>query len=452
MDYIIYFAITIGILVFVHELGHFGAAKLSGMRAEVFAIGFGKRLFGYNKLTGFTFGPLPEDFDGGDHTDYRLSMLPLGGYVKITGMVDESFDTEFAGSEPKPYEFRAQPTYKKLFVITAGVMMNLTLAVLIFWGVNFFQGKLVRETTTVGIVQENSIAEQAGFKTSDKILSVNSVDVVNWDDVINNIFIENLGSDVPVHLTRNDKDTTITVSSEVITESAQNGIFLSSAFIKSLVTEVVPNGPAEDAGLKPGDIFLTLNGKEILVSQDAIDIISSSKENVINAAFLRGEDTVLVKVTPSLEGRIGIALANGAYVGPFKYDNYTIIESFTQSISNITTYTSLTFSMFGNVIFGDVKFNKVFGGPVKIAKYAAQSAETGIVSFLYFLAMLSLSLAIINIMPFPVLDGGHMIIIIIEGIIRKELPLKVKIGIQNAGLAILLMLMVFIIYNDIISL
>jgi regulator of sigma E protease len=133
MEYIIYFAITIGILVFVHEFGHFAAAKLTGMRAEVFAIGFGKRLFGWNRLSGFSFGELPKDFDGQGNTDYRLCLLPLGGYVKISGMVDESFDTEFADKEPQPYEFRAKSTWRKIIVITAGVIMNLLLSLIIFW-------------------------------------------------------------------------------------------------------------------------------------------------------------------------------------------------------------------------------------------------------------------------------------------------------------------------------
>jgi regulator of sigma E protease len=173
MDYIIYFAITIGILVFVHELGHFLAAKISGMRAEVFAIGYGRRLLGYNKINGFSFGPLPKDWDGQGHTDYRISMIPLGGYVKISGMIDESFDTEFAKSEPKPYEFRAKSTIKKMFVISAGVMMNLTLTVLILWGINYFQGKQIIDSTEVGFIQEESIADQAGFETGDIILSIN---------------------------------------------------------------------------------------------------------------------------------------------------------------------------------------------------------------------------------------------------------------------------------------
>jgi len=190
MDYIIYFAITIGILVFIHELGHFLAAKMTGMRADVFAIGFGKRLFGYNKKTGFSFGDLPKDFDGEGHTDYRLSLLPLGGYVKIAGMVDESFDTEFADKEPQPYEFRAKNFWQKTFVITAGVVMNLLLAIFIFWGANYFKGKPVTLTTTVGYVRPDSPADSLGFKRGDIVESVNDVTVFKeaWSMIENRTF------------------------------------------------------------------------------------------------------------------------------------------------------------------------------------------------------------------------------------------------------------------------
>ncbi|MFN3693846.1 MAG: M50 family metallopeptidase [Ignavibacterium sp.] len=204
MDYIIYFAITIGILVFIHEFGHFAAAKLSGMRADVFAIGFGKRLFGWNRKSGFSFGELPKDFDGEGHTDYRLCLLPLGGYVKIAGMVDESMDSEFADRPPQPWEFRAKPLLSKVFVITAGVIMNLLLAWLIFWGANFFQGKPFTETTTIAYVETNSLADSLGFKSGDKILSINGKEVNNWEDVRNEIFINTLGEDLNISLLRNN--------------------------------------------------------------------------------------------------------------------------------------------------------------------------------------------------------------------------------------------------------
>ncbi|MEK9138467.1 MAG: site-2 protease family protein, partial [Bacteroidota bacterium] len=141
LDTLFYFVVTLGILVFVHELGHFLAAKLCGMRAEVFALGMGNRLFGYNKVNGFTFWKLDESVQLDDHTDYRVAAFPIGGYVKIAGMIDESFDTEFIGRSPGPWEFRAKPMWQRMIVISAGVLMNILLAVFIFWGINYTQGR-----------------------------------------------------------------------------------------------------------------------------------------------------------------------------------------------------------------------------------------------------------------------------------------------------------------------
>ncbi|MBP1683221.1 MAG: rseP, partial [Ignavibacteriaceae bacterium] len=211
MDYIIYFAITIGILVFIHELGHFLAAKMTGMRADVFAIGFGKRLFGYNKKSGFSFGNLPKDFDGEGNTDYRLSLLPLGGYVKIAGMVDESFDTEFANKEPQPYEFRSKNFWQKTFVISAGVLMNLLLAIFIFWGANFFKGKPVTLTTTVGYLKTNSPADSVGFLKGDIVQTINGVAVDNWDDLRAEIYINTIGEDLNIKVLRNGVEENIFV-------------------------------------------------------------------------------------------------------------------------------------------------------------------------------------------------------------------------------------------------
>ncbi len=452
MSYFFYFALTIGILVFVHEFGHFIAAKICKMRVDAFSIGFGKRLMGWNKITGFTYGDLPKDFDGQGNTDYKLSLLPLGGYVKIAGMVDESFDTEFANKKPEKYEFRAHPTYQKLFVITAGVIMNLALAVLIFWGINYSRGQLVRETTTVGIVQDSTLAYQAGFRTADNITAVNGKQVSDWNQVITGILIDNIGKKSTVKLIRDNKEITFTIPEEISSKASEQGYLVSSAYTKPFITQVMTNSPAEDAGIKAGDVFLKLNNFDIELSSDAVKIITQHKEIPISAVLLRGNDTLNTTVTPGINGMIGIGIADGAYIGPSRILSYGLIGSLTEGIKNIGSYTALTFGMFGNVISGDVQFNKVFGGPVKIAKYAAQSAESGLISFLYFIAMLSLSLAIINILPFPVLDGGHMVIIIIEGIIKRELSIKIKMAIQQVGLVILLMLMAFIIYSDIVSL
>ena len=451
MDYIIYFAITVGILVFIHEFGHFAAAKLSGMRAEIFAIGFGKRLLGWNRKTGFTFGELPKDFNGEGNTDYRLCLLPLGGYVKITGMVDESLDTNNLASDPQPYEFRAKPLWAKVFVITAGVLMNLLLAWIIFWGGNYFQGKPSTKTTTIGFVEQNSKADSIGLKKGDKIISVNGNKVKNWEELRTEIFINTLGEDVNLLVERDNSLIELNILREDIPEDESQGLFLIPEGIRPAISEVMKDSPAEKAGFKSNDIFLTVNEKPVFVPKDVTEIISVNKEQNVDIKILRQKDTMLISVTPNAEGKIGVALS-ATFTGEVEYVTYGFFESFYYGWLDILRMTNLTFNMLGKVFSGNVEFKKAFGGPIKIAQFAAKSADSGFSSFLYFLALLSLSLAILNIMPFPVLDGGHLLMILIEGIIRREIPLKVKLGIQKVGMALLLLLMVFILYNDILSL
>ncbi len=451
MDYIIYFAITIGILVFIHEFGHFAAAKLCGMRAEVFAIGFGKRLFGWNRITGFTFGDLPEDFDGQGNTDYRLSLLPLGGYVKIAGMVDESFDTDFADKEPQPYEFRARPTWQKLIVISAGVFMNFLLTLFVFWGMNFFHGREFTKTTTIGYVEPKSAADSLGFQTNDKILSINGKKVNSWEDVRSDIILGSIGQNLSVKVQHQGIDKTIIIPRGKAPASDKIDSFLLPAGVKPLISEVLKNSPASKAGIKDGDILLSLNNIPLYNSKQATEIIKSHKGITIPIQVLRDKDTVNLAVTPGLNGMIGVGLGD-AFTGPVVFETYGFFESFAYGWKDIVRMTDLTISMASKVIKGQIAFGKAFGGPIKIAQYAVKSADNGIVSFLYFLALLSLSLALINIFPFPVLDGGHLVMILIEGITRREIPIKVKIAIQNAGFVILLLLMAFIIYNDIRSL
>lgn len=449
MDYIIYFAITIGILVFVHEFGHFAAAKLCKMRADVFAIGFGKRLFGYNKKTGFTFGDLPKDFDGEGNTDYRLCLLPLGGYVKIAGMVDESFDTKFADEEPKPYEFRAKPVWQKVIVISAGVIMNLLLAWVIFWGANFFQGRQVSKTTTLAFVQPNSAADSVGFKSGDKILVINDKAVENWEALREQIFIHTLGENLNVKLQREGQIVNVKIPRNKIPENDVQD-FLIPQGQKALISGVEKKTPAEAAGLKAGDIFVELQGKPIYSHNQATNIFKNNKGNTIPVKVQRGKDTVNLSVTPNEEGKIGVYLGIG-FDGPSEFRTYGFFESIGMGWQDIEKMTGLTFNMIGKVFKGNIEFGKAFGGPIKIAQVATSSADKGIASFLYFLALLSLSLAIINIMPFPVLDGGHLIIILLEGVMKREIPVKVKVAIQNVGFVILLLLMAFIVYNDIIN-
>jgi regulator of sigma E protease len=451
MDYIIYFAITIGILVFIHELGHFLAAKLTGMRADVFAIGFGKRLLGWNRKTGFSFGELPKDYKGEGDTDYRLSMLPLGGYVKIAGMVDESFDVDFAKKEPEPYEFRSKSFWQKTFVITAGVIMNLLLVIVIFWGANFFKGKPVTETTTVGYVDENSTADSLGFMSRDKITTINSESVTNWEDLRSAIYVNTIGDDLNISLERDGRTEKLFIPRKRIPDLEKQGEFILPEGLRPYVNAVDAGSPAENAGLKAGDIFLSINNADLASFKQLVKIISANSGNEMPATIKRGEDTLAVTVTPAEDGKIGIAITE-TFEGKVEYRTFGFFESFYLAGSDMVNYTKLTFKVAKKVIIGEVEFGKAFGGPVRIAQLAAKSADVGIEGFLFFLAILSLSLALINIMPFPVLDGGHLLIIIIETIARREIPVKIKIAINNTGFILLLLLMAFIIYNDILSL
>ena len=451
LDSTIYFIITIGILVFVHELGHFLAARICKMRTDAFAIGFGQRLIGWNQVNGFTFGNLDKEIDLNGHTDYKLCLLPLGGYVKIAGMVDESFDTKFANQAPEPYEFRAKPTYQKLFVITAGVMMNLTLAILIFWGVNFYQPKTIMQTTKVGHIADSTLAYQAGFRSYDEILSINDKKVSDWESMLTNLLINNMGSDVNVKVKRESEEFTFAAPKEILGKAAQEAAFFSIGELNPTINGILPESPAEKAGLDSGDVFISINNNNIYSTAEAIALISSNKNTDLNFKLLRGTDTLNLVVNPGEEGKVGIYISD-VYSGEVDFEDYGVGESLVKSVTNIGGYTALTFKMLGNVIKGDVAFESSFGGPVKIAKFASQSADAGFIPFLMFLAMLSLSLAILNILPFPVLDGGHFVIILIEGIIRREIPIKFKLAIQNFGFVILLMLMAYIIYTDIVTL
>ncbi|HEY6436830.1 MAG TPA: RIP metalloprotease RseP, partial [Ignavibacteriaceae bacterium] len=384
MDYIIYFAITIGILVFIHELGHFLAAKMTGMRADVFAIGFGKRLFGYNKKTGFTFGDLPKDFDGEGNTDYRLSILPLGGYVKIPGMVDESFDTEFANKEPQPYEFRSKNFWQKTFVITAGVAMNLLLAILIFWGANFFKGKPVTFTTTVGYVKADSPADSLGFMKGDVIKSISGVAVENWDEIRNEIYINTIGEDLNIKVLRNGVEENLFIPRNRIPDIEKKGELITPEGYRPYVAEVMKDSPAQSAGLLSGDIIVSLNAQSLGNSAEFIQIVSQSAGVELNAQILRGTDTLNLAVIPGSDGKIGIAI-NDIFEGKSEYKTFGFFESFYVAGADLINLTKVTFSVGSKVISGQVEFGKAFGGPVRIAQLAAKSADVGIESFLFFI-------------------------------------------------------------------
>jgi len=447
---LLYFIITIAILVFVHELGHFVAAKLTAMRVDAFAIGFGYRLFGYNKKLGFSFGSLPKDIDLEGNTDYRLCILPLGGYVKVAGMIDESMDKDFLQHEPQPWEFRSKSSGKKLFVLSAGVLMNILLALGIFWGINFTRPAQHLKTTTIGYVPSKSSLELASLKTNDKILSIDGNPVKYWEEVLNYIFVKKIGEEFTITIQREGKILDLQLESKLLQSDKKSGLAFLPRETKVFIADVISNSPAEKSGLMKNDTILFVNNTEIISSRQLIDIISSFPEKPIDMIVQRKNDTLKIQVTPTKDGKIGI-LSGIMIYAPVELEHYNFIQAGFKAFENIYENTLLFFSIIAKVITGKVEFANAFGGPIRIAKMAAQTADVNLLSFLNFLALLSLSLAIINILPFPVLDGGHILIVLLEGILKREISPKVKIIIQNIGFVILLLFMAFVIYSDIMN-
>ena len=446
---IFYFIITIGILVLVHESGHFLAAIACGMRAEVFAIGMGKRIFGWNKISKFTFGSLNKDIDLQGNTDYRIAAFPIGGYVKIAGMIDESFDTEFLNKEPQPWEFRSKPIWQRMIVISAGVIMNFLLAIFIFWGIIFYQGKTIRPITEIGYITTNSPLAKSGLHIGDKIISINNHPVKQWDEIESTLYIESMTNDLTIQVMRSDTAKTIFIRHSELPDFSKEGFGILPSGLMSVVTLVDHGKPAEKIGLQPGDTILSVN--EVPVSFGSLqETIRSNAGKEILLSWARGDQKMQARVTPTAEGRIGIA-HEAAYRGPIIHEQYSLLEAFPISIGELKTTSILFLSNLYQIAAGKASISKSIGGPVKIAQLAKRSADSGVLEFFGFIALLSISLALLNILPFPALDGGHLVFLIYEAIFRREVPSKVKIAIQQAGFILLLVFMAFVLYNDVVN-
>ena len=430
---IFYFIITIGILVLVHELGHFLAAKFFKMRVDMFSIGFPPRAFG--KKIG--------------ETDYCISWVPIGGYVKIAGMIDESMDTEFLNHEPQPWEFRSKPKWQRAIVLSAGVIMNALLAIFIFWGIIYYQGKYIRPITDIGYVTPNSPAAKAGLQIGDRILSINNLSIQQWDDIESSLYTESVTRDLTIQVQRAGVIITVSIRRSEIPDLTEERFGILPMGLVPVVATVDRGKPAEKIGLQPGDTILAVNGT--LVSFGSLpETIRANAGKELVLSWLRGNQKMNARVTPSTEGRIGITLSV-AYKGPTIHEQYSIIEALPVSLQEVIVTSKLFLANIYQIIAGRASLSKSVGGPIKIAQMATQSAESGILNFLGFVALLSITLALLNILPFPALDGGHLVFLGYEAVFRREVPSKVRIAIQQTGFILLLVFMAFVLYNDVVN-
>lgn len=431
LETVLYFVVTLGVLVFVHEFGHFITAKLCKMRVDRFSIGFPPRAFG--KVIG--------------DTDYCVSWIPIGGYVKIAGMIDESFDTDFLGKEAEPWEFRAKPIWQRMLVISGGVIMNILLAVAIFWGINYIQGKLVRETTEIGAVLEGTPAAQAGLQAGDRILDVNGSTVSDWDAILNEVYIDHAGDDIDFTLMRSGESVQVHVPRTSIPDPVESAFGIVPTHTEVVVTTVQSGLPAEALGLKPGDVLVSINSTPLGADTQVKPLIQANAGKPMQVEWLRDQQKLSGTTTPTAGGLIGIGYAL-RYNGPVHKVEYSVFEAFPRAWSDVYSISVLFVKQIGQMIAGKIAFTESVGGPIKIAQMATQTAELGVLTYLGFMALLSMSLAILNFLPFPALDGGHMVFLVYEAIFRREIPVKVRMALQKAGFVLLLAFMAFVVYND----
>jgi regulator of sigma E protease len=445
-----FFIIAIFILVTVHEFGHFITARIFGMRVDKFYIGFDffdLRL--WKKKIG--------------DTEYGIGVFPLGGYVKISGMVDESMDTDFGTSEPQPWEFRAKPVWQRLIVLAGGVTMNMVLAAAIFTGVTLTLGESRTSSTNPAFVEEGSVFQKMGMQTGDRFLSVDGQKVSTWEEALDP---ERFTSSSPVFtvLRPDGRDTTLATPKHFMSEVSDTDGFGIRPIAPPVIDEVLENNPAAVAGMQPGSIITAIDGSPVSDWTEVVGIISrnpskpitvtwrwldTAKDEPVTAVdILANGKEFTASITPSASGKIGIMLRQTIATERRMLGFLGSVES---GISQTWKMSAMSVQGFAKIFTGQEDFRKSVGGPIKIAKIANRSAEQGPVSFLYFLAVLSISLAIINILPVPALDGGQFVLNAAEGVIGREIPIEVKMRIQQIGMTLLLALFAYILINDILN-
>ncbi len=459
LPYLGYLILAIMVLVFVHEMGHFLLAKLFGMRVERFSIGFPP------KIIGKTIG----------ETEYVIGATPLGGYVKIVGMVDESMDTDSLASDPQPWEFRAKPVWQRIVVIVAGVVFNMILAVVIFsllkgvYGDTFIPARNVQRV----YVAEGSPAYDIGLRTGDRIVAVGGKAPERFGDLTERLVF----ADTPtVTVARGGQTETLSVPPDMITRLGQAEGDLGLWPQPAIIGAVVDTLPAGQAGLQPGDEIVQLGSRPVAFWAEMLDVVQATGGQPVVLRFARAdslalgapadtlrevgrlpagrlyETTIAARLDPADSlYKIGVGRPTEAQLQAFfgvETQRYGAGAALAAGWNQTWRSTGVILTSLKRVFFGSDKLRENLGGPVMVAKFTRDAARLGWGAFWNVVAMLSITLAIMNILPIPALDGGHLVFLIYEGIVRREPSLKFRMVTQQIGMAVLLLFMVFLIFND----
>jgi len=421
--------LALSLLVFVHELGHFLAARAFGIKVEKFFIFFdwGGKI--YSKKIG--------------DTEYGIGIIPLGGYVKIAGMIDESMDKEQMKKPPQTWEFRSKPAWQRLIVMTAGVVMNVIVGVLIFTlsHLNYSESYVDVSQIDQGIYAFE-YAEQIGFETGDKIVAIDGKDVVRLNDVISTRLY--FGSNVTVN--RNGNLIDITLPDTLYSHVAKDGGLLFDYVNFPFKVDSVFGESAKKAGLQKGDKIIRLDDKEIASFGDIVSTLSKYKNDTVELEIMRNHASKTINVLVDSTGKIGFAPTQYTYPRV----DYTFFSAMKYGWKDAFESIRANAKGLGKVFSGKEKARDSLQGPIGIAKIFGGTWDW--MRFWSITGLLSMVLAFVNILPIPALDGGHVLFTLIEIVLGRKLPDKFMEVVQIIGLIIVMGLMVFVIGNDIINL
>ncbi len=422
----------LSILVGLHELGHLLTAKLFGMRVEKFSIGFPP------KIAGFQWG----------ETEYSIGAIPLGGFVKISGMVDESMDTAQLASEPQPWEFRAKPAWQRLIVMLGGVIVNVITGIIIFVTLVYSNGETYfsRDQVIENGIVAYEYGEAIGFKTGDKVLDINgqpyqSISELSSGSALlseNGYYtVDRAGQQVKVEIPRGFINT---FNSE---ESFSKFVAIRFPFE---VGAVDPGSGAEAVGIATGDQILAVNGLPITYFDEMQTALQQVKNQTISLVRKKGTQVDTLSVAVTDEARIGIAV--NPLIEPVKRD-YSLTESFSKGTSRAFGAVIVNAKALGKMFTGEVSTKNV-SGPIGMAKIYGDSWDW--VKFWSITGLISMILAFMNLLPIPALDGGHVVFLLYEMVSGRAPSDKFLEIAQKVGMVILLGLMIFAIGNDILKL
>jgi regulator of sigma E protease len=431
MTSLLAFLFVLGVLVFVHELGHFLVARWHGVRVLTFSLGFGPKLLKWR---------------GGD-TEYAISAIPLGGYVKMAGEMGGDGTADFAVKlEGKPDEFMSKTKWQRFQIFVAGPIMNLLLAVVVMTFV-LYQGAsepaYLSEPPRIGAIKKGSAAEKVGLKPGDLILNVAGRDVATWDQ-LDMVVIPRAERELDIVIERAGQRQTIKATPDARTEYHMGDLGVIPAF-RAQLAGVNSGEQAEKAGLKVGDIILAVGGQQVLFDEFS-KAVRARPNQLVMFTIKRGEQQLDIPVQTTSNGEggwvgVSLQLAEGPRIEP------TFVQAFQLSVKKNVEWSTLIFQTFAGLFKGETSPKQLMG-PVGIGRLAGTAASISWVALFSLMAMISLNLGILNLMPIPMLDGGHIFIMALEGVARRDFSLQVKEKMLMAGFVAIMMLMVTVIYND----